>query len=142
MVHENSLNNLNKPPKGSPKVPGSGRKKGTLNLKQVIQKWLSVKEDIDPAQLPILRRRAKLTQLDIMTLKQVAKARNGDTRAYQELMDRGFGKPDQLISNEFPEGTIIEVSVGRPLIPGEKQKMQTDEPEITGVINDGTPDAD
>lgn len=117
MPNEKSMANLKLQKKGDPPLPGAGRPKGSQSLKTVLARIFALKEDVTPEMLPILKRRTKLTQLEILTYMQVAKARKGDTRAYQELMDRGFGKPEQTIANEFPEGTVIEVSVGKPVVP-------------------------
>lgn len=75
----------------------SGRPKGSLNRSTIARKWL---EAMEKAKNPITGTEADLTQEEIITLAQIAKARKGDTRAYQALMDSGYGQPKHHIEIE------------------------------------------
>jgi hypothetical protein len=73
-----------------------GKKPGTKNAATIISKWLEAKTK---SLNPITQSEEELTQEDIIVLKQLAKARNGDTRAFDTLMDRVFGKAIQSIDH-------------------------------------------
>lgn len=88
-----------KPPKDKQFKPGqsgnpAGKKPGTLSLKTYIKKWLAAEEQYNN---PITGKKEWLTQYDIIVLMQIAKARKGDTRAFEALLDRVEGKPKQSI---------------------------------------------
>jgi len=69
-----------------------GRGKGVPNTATIIRKWLAAKEEINN---PITGKKGRLTQLDIMILAQVKKARDGDVTSFGALLDRMDGKPLQ-----------------------------------------------
>lgn len=75
----------------------SGRKPGALSLKTYIKKWLAAEEKF---QNPITEEIETLSQYDIIVLMQIAKARKGDTKAYEVLTDRIEGKAKQSIDLE------------------------------------------
>ena len=112
---EKQLSNLRPQEPGAPGKPGAGRKKGSVSAKTIIKKWLEAKEKI---KHPITGKEVTLTQLDIISLAQLKKARAGDTQAFNALLDRTEGKPEQKVQNAFPEGTEIAVTIGKPKIPG------------------------
>jgi len=72
----------------------NGRPKGSLSAKTIIKKWLETKDDWVH---PVTKEKVKLTQYDIIALQQIAKARKGDTRAFDAVLDRVEGKPKQEI---------------------------------------------
>jgi hypothetical protein len=72
---------------GAPKLP---------DLKEAIAKILAEEKD-------------GKTALDAILAALRAKAAKGDVRAAQELLDRGFGKAQQLIDMKTNGNTIIEV---------------------------------
>jgi len=72
----------------------NGRPKGTLNASTVIKRWLEADEK---KQNPLTQKSESLTQLDIITLAQIVKARKGDTSAFNALLDRVYGKPKQTL---------------------------------------------
>lgn len=78
--------------KGDVGLNPAGRPIGTLNSKTIIRKWL---EAAEKAKNPISGQEENLSQLDIITLKQLEKARKGDTMAFRELLDRMEGKAQQ-----------------------------------------------
>lgn len=85
---------LNPRQEGDPGIPGAGRKPGSLSAKTIIRKWLEAQEK---AKNPVTGEQEQMTQLDIITLKQLEKARKGDTAAFRELLDRTEGKPMQSV---------------------------------------------
>jgi hypothetical protein len=90
--------------RGEPSHNPNGRGKGTLNAKTVITKWLEASEDV---KNPIGGAIEKLTQLDLITLAQIKKARSGDTFAFNALLDRFAGKPVQEIQNTGKDGAAL-----------------------------------
>lgn len=70
----------------------SGRPVGTKNRSTIAKKWLETPEQF---KNPITGEIEELTQEDIGTLALVKKARQGDVRAYESLMDSAYGKAVQ-----------------------------------------------
>lgn len=95
-LHENSLKNLKPAQPGEVRNP-KGKPKGTLTAKTIIKKWLAGKEAITN---PITKKIVKMSQLDIMVLKQIEKARKGDTNAFNALLNRMEGMPKQMVENQ------------------------------------------
>lgn len=89
-MNEKNLKPFKKGKSGNPE----GRKPGSLSLKTYIKKWLAAEESYEN---PITKETEKLSQYDILVLMQIAKARKGDTRAFEALLDRVEGKPKQSI---------------------------------------------
>lgn len=113
-ITEKSLSNLKPMEPGEPARPGSGRPKGSPNLKTTIAKWMRVKEVIVN---PITKKTMKLTQQDIIILTMVKEARLGNVPAFNAIADRLEGKPDQKNSFDLGEGTEINVRIGKPKTP-------------------------
>jgi hypothetical protein len=90
--------------RGEPSHNPNGRGKGTLNAKTIIARWLETSENV---QNPISKVNEKLTQLDLITLAQIKKARSGDTSAFNALLDRFAGKPPQEIQNTGKDGAAL-----------------------------------
>lgn len=78
--------------KGDPSPNPAGKPKGPT-AKTIIRKWLSAKETVDNT---ITGKKQKLSQLDIIILEQLKKAKEGDTPAFNALLDRAEGKPKQI----------------------------------------------
>ena len=72
----------------------NGKPKGTLSAKTIIKKWLEAK---DKFKNPITGVEEYLSQYDIIAIQQIAKARKGDTKAFDSVLDRVEGKPKQEI---------------------------------------------
>lgn len=85
--------NLIPPVKGEVRNPG-GKPKGTLNSKTVLRRLLALTEN---AKNPITGEMEEMSQLEIITLKQLANARKGDLKAYREMLDRLEGKAQQSV---------------------------------------------
>ena len=75
-----------------------GRPKGSLNTSTVVKLWL---EAIEKTENPLTGKTEELTQLDLIVLEQIVKAKKGDTRAFNALMDRAEGKPTQIKEPSF-----------------------------------------
>lgn len=112
MPTEKQLANLKPPKKGEVRNP-NGRPKGALSVKTVLRRWLEAEQEITH---PFTKETTTLSQLDIITLEQLKKARKGDTYAYKTLLDRLFGKPKQTID-------VDHTTDGQPI-------QQEDRPKI------------
>lgn len=91
--------------------PG-GRPGGSLSSRTIIRKWL---EAVEKAKNPLSGKDESLSQLDIITLKQLEKARKGDTKAFSELLDRMEGKSIAKIETENLGDTVIRIIRDRDL---------------------------
>lgn len=106
-----------------------GRKPGSRTRAQVVKKWLEVAEEF---RNPITKELEFLEQQDIITLRLIHAARNGDVSAFKELMDSAYGK---ALTN-------IELSGKGPLTPpplnvyNTAPPMLNKEPEETNGITD------
>lgn len=127
-ISEKSLQNLIPMEKGNPAPPGSGRPKGSPNLKTTIAKWLRIKEAVIN---PITKRTQRLSQQDIMVLTMLHEARAGNVQAFNALADRLEGKPDQKNSFGVDEGTEIEIRIGKPKIPPAVVQEAPPDPDAT-----------
>jgi len=85
--------NLIPPKKGEVRNP-NGKKPGTLNSKTILKRWLKLEEEITN---PITGNKEKMSQLDIITLMQLSKARKGELASYKELLDRYEGKAKETV---------------------------------------------
>ena len=97
MANEENLIRYKKGESGNPK----GRPKGSKNRSCVAKKWLSVEQDL---KNPLTSEMETMSQEDLMTLALIKKARDGDSTAYQKLLDSAYGAPVQQV-----EQTNIEL---------------------------------
>tara|TARA_R100001443_G_scaffold95932_1_gene102462 strand:- start:987 stop:1319 length:333 start_codon:yes stop_codon:yes gene_type:complete len=105
MANEENLIPYKKGQSGNPK----GRPVGSKNRSTIAKKWLTVEQDL---KNPLTSEIETMSQEDLMTLALIKKAREGDTQAYQKLLDSAYGAPIQQI-----EQTNIE----QPLFPDVKE---------------------
>lgn len=117
MPTEKQLANLKPAQPGEVRNP-KGKPKGTLSAKTLIKKWLASKETIIN---PITKKPSKMSQLDIMVLKQIEKARKGDTNAFNALMNRAEGMPKQQVENVDGNGETIELKPRQVIVIGGKE---------------------
>lgn len=108
--------NLRRLQKGETANP-AGRKKGSRNRRTIIREILDNLQvkgiDLNTGEetdnlIPVAER---------ITLAQVVKAMSGDTNAFRELMDGGFGKVADKVKNEvtFKQmGRVTAARVGDP----------------------------
>lgn len=92
-VTQKQKQNLKPAKKGEVRNP-KGRGKGTPNLKTVLKRWLFTTEKV---KNPYTKKDEELTQVDIMVMAQLGKARKGDTTAFNALLDRFDGRPKQSL---------------------------------------------
>ena len=97
MANEENLIPYEKGQSGNPK----GRPVGSKNRSTVAKKWLSIEQNL---KNPLTSEMETMSQEDLMTLALIKKARDGDTSAYQKLLDSAYGQPIQQI-----EQTNIEI---------------------------------
>ncbi len=89
----------NMPPKETQFKPGqsgnpAGRPKGVPNTKTRLQRILNL---IEEHKNPVTGELEKFTVAELLDMQQVIKARKGDTKAYQILLDRLEGRPQQSV---------------------------------------------
>jgi hypothetical protein len=70
----------------------NGRPVGSKNRSTIAKKWLELNTN---ETNPITNQIENLSQEDIITLKQIEKAKDGDSNAYKLLMDSTYGMPQQ-----------------------------------------------
>lgn len=102
-INEKSLANLVRKPKGSPGTPGAGRKKGSIDVRTTIEKYLKARIRV---KNPITNKVVQIRSLDAMILAQLAKAvKKQDTQAFNALLDR-FGGRNYLsqLLNDLDDG--------------------------------------
>lgn len=83
--------NIVPPKKGEIRNP-NGKPKGTLNRATVWKKFLKI---VEVMESPFTEQEEEFTQLEIIALAQLKKARDGDTLAYKTIMDERFGLATQ-----------------------------------------------
>lgn len=66
--------------------------------------WLSLQTLVSN---PITKKKELLSQLDVMTIKMIRKAKDGNVNAYNALMDRAFGKPKQYTETNVNQRVTI-----------------------------------
>lgn len=66
--------------------------------------WLSL---MTLSSNPITKKKELLSQLDIITIKVINKAKAGNINAYTALMDRAYGKPKQYTETNINERVTI-----------------------------------
>lgn len=81
-------NNLIPPKKGEVRNP-NGRPKGSLNTKTILQRFLNLEME---QKNPFTKELEKMSVLELMNLKQIANALEGDLPAFKEIIDRYEGK--------------------------------------------------
>ena len=91
----NSLANLRPPKKGEVRNP-NGRKKGVKNVKTTLKKFLDAKIDF---KNPLTKKNETATAYDIVAIRLVVKAMNGDLKAMKELYDRLEGSVNKSEMN-------------------------------------------
>lgn len=90
----------------------AGRPKGIPNSKTILQRFLALEEKIAN---PVTGVEESMSQLEIMYLKQIAKARKGDLSAMKEVIDRYEGKPQQTVEMNLavdPRKEILDKYLG------------------------------
>lgn len=105
----------------------SGRPKGSRNRSTIVREILELLEE---TKNPITQKNEKLSQEQIMTLAVLNRARKGDVRAYQALMDSAFGAPKQQVEQSNDGNLIIKI------IRGNNDTTQQPSPGSEGDTSD------
>lgn len=100
MANEENLIPYKKGQSGNPK----GRPVGSKNRSTIAKKWLSVEQDL---KNPLTGEKENMSQEDLMTLALIKRAREGDTQAYQKLLDSAYGAPIQQIEQHNIEQPLF-----------------------------------
>ena len=129
-------NNLIPPKKGEIRNP-NGRPKGSRSRKIIVRELLEAAITAEMLALdgfPSIGLHAG-TVFEQMTLAQIAKALLGDTSAYREMADSGFGKvADSIESTVELRGGIGELAPAeRAVLDHWKQKLLYDEKHQSGA---------
>ena len=67
---------------------------------------------------PLTKKKELLSELDVMNLKMIAKAKAGNVNAYSAILDRAFGKPKQYTETDINHrGTIIAFQWAEDKLP-------------------------
>ena len=56
---------------------------------------------------PLTKKKELLSELDVMNLKMIAKAKAGNVNAYSAILDRAFGKPKQYTETNINQRVTI-----------------------------------
>ena len=87
----------------------NGRPKGVLNSKTILERFLSIEKKM---QNPLNNTIENLSIAELLTLKQIANAMNGDLSAYKEIIDRLEGKSqskvDVTTDGKEIKGTVFQ----------------------------------
>jgi len=87
----------------------NGRIPGSRNRSTIARKWLDFEISRTNELTGDIER---LTAEELITLAMIKKAASGDSKAYQALMDSGFGKPVQstdITSNGEPIKQVFKI---------------------------------
>lgn len=103
MAKENSGHANLKPPKFGEVRNPNGRPLGSKNTKTILEKFLNVEMK---QKNPFTKIDEQMTVLELMNLKQIANALEGDLAAYKEIIDRHEGK----VVNKIDQNSNINVN--------------------------------
>lgn len=84
----------------------NGRPKGVPNTKTRLLRMLTL---IEKQKNPVTGEIEDFTVAEILDLQQIIKARQGDTRAYNSLIDRLEGRAEQNIISEISVSPVREI---------------------------------
>lgn len=99
--HPNSLKNLKTFPKGVSGNP-AGLPRGRVSLSDAIYKFLSVQTKVqDPFSTE--KKLIHLSQEEMIIIKAIAQAREGDAKARQWLIENAYGKLPETLNLEGSE---------------------------------------
>lgn len=86
----------------------NGRPKGVLNSKTILERFLSIEKSMNN---PLNNELENLSIAELMALKQIANALNGDLAAYKEITDRLEGKTQTKV-DVTTDGEKISTATG------------------------------
>jgi len=102
MANEQNLKPFKKG--NDPRRNVTGANKGVPHSKTRLKRLLELTEDMEN---PVTKEIEGFTIAEQMDLAQIIKARKGDTRAYDSLLDRLEGKPKQDVNMNMEGGLNI-----------------------------------
>lgn len=114
-MNENSLKNIKPPKEGEVRNP-NGRPKGSINAKTILKKFLSCEKE---GKNPFTGEIESFTVAEILHLKQIERANNGDLASYKEIMDRLEGKTTAIIEQKSEITQKIKVGFSDNLENGD-----------------------
>ncbi len=85
--------------KGGPAHPGAGRPRGSLSLKERMDKFATINIPVEMPDGTI----SNEEMLDAILFTLFLKAQKGDTQAIKEVLDRKFGKEPEKIEIDDKE---------------------------------------
>jgi len=116
MAKENSgHSNLIPPKEGEVRNP-NGRPVGSKNTKTILERFLNLEMK---QKNPFTQEIEQMTVLELMNLKQIANALEGDLAAFKEIIDRHEGKVT-VKSEVTAEVTTNIISLGNGTAPETK----------------------
>lgn len=113
--------NLRPAKKGEVRNP-KGKPKGTLNSKTILRRFLSLEENI---RNPVTGSDEKMSVLEVLYLKQIAKARNGDLPSFKEVVDRFEGRAQQNV-DVTSDGKPLPTPLTANVVPIDPAKENSD----------------
>ena len=113
---EKQLKNLKPAKKGDVRNP-SGKPKGTLNHKTILDRFLALEEKMTN---PVTGEQEQFSQYEIIYLQLIGQARKGNLKAMKELLDRYEGKAQQRVEiNQTNEKHVtVQILEGYGIKPG------------------------
>ena len=119
MANKNAI-----PPEQGKFEPGksgnpNGRPKGVPNTATRLQRFLNATMR---GKNPVTKEDEDFTVAELMDLKQIQKALNGDTAAWEKILDRMEGKAMQRNEHSGVGGSAIEINTGS-LTTEEKRRL-------------------
>jgi hypothetical protein len=115
MKKENKGHSNIKPPQlGEVRNP-NGRPVGSKNTKTILERFLNLEMK---QKNPFNQEIEQMSVLELMNLKQIANALEGDLQAYKEIIDRHEGKVT-VKSEVTAEVTTNVISLGNGIKPNE-----------------------
>jgi len=107
-VHPNTLKTLEKHKYQKGKVPTGGRPKGSLSLKERMDKFMHLPTKVVMPDGSITEK----SVLDSVVLGLLAKARKGDIPAVKEVLERYFGKEADRLELTGKNGEALQIEHG------------------------------
>jgi hypothetical protein len=114
---EKQIANLKPIEKGEVRNP-NGRPLGSKNTKTILERFLNLEMD---QKNPFTQSTESMSVLELMNLKQIANALEGDLQAYKEVIDRYEGKV-VVKSEVVAEVTTNIISLGNGTKPDEANR--------------------
>lgn len=109
-----AVDNLIPAKKGEVRNP-KGRGKGVPDSKTRLKRLLEITQDL---KNPITGEVEGFSVAEQLDLQQIIKARRGDTKAYNAILDRFEGKPQQTVDQTIKTETTVTHTVPPEMLEG------------------------